>query len=151
MKRYFDLWASKEKNATAKAYRIFTIRSCKKNFPNLKKGMPIPTQEAYRAPNRQDQKRNSPWQVTVKTFKHRIKKEFESWKRLRSSHLQKKDLQKHLVICQKLFFLYIENRFFSHIIHPDYVFPVLNLPSLVPAFLPSRSESGYKIFNFFKC
>jgi hypothetical protein len=28
-------------------------------FPNLKKEMPMNTQEAYRTPNRQDQKRNS--------------------------------------------------------------------------------------------
>ena len=29
------------------------------NFPNLKKEMPINIQEAYRTPNRLDQKRNS--------------------------------------------------------------------------------------------
>jgi hypothetical protein len=29
------------------------------NFPNLKKEMPMNIQEAYRTPNRQDQKRNS--------------------------------------------------------------------------------------------
>jgi hypothetical protein len=31
----------------------------KENFPNLKKEMPMNKQEAYRTPNRQDQKRNS--------------------------------------------------------------------------------------------
>jgi hypothetical protein len=30
------------------------------NFPNLKKEMPMNIQEAYRIPNRRDQKRNSP-------------------------------------------------------------------------------------------
>jgi hypothetical protein len=30
------------------------------NFPNLKKEMPMNIQEAYRTPNRLDQKRNSP-------------------------------------------------------------------------------------------
>jgi uncharacterized surface protein with fasciclin (FAS1) repeats len=33
------------------------------NFPNLKKMMPITTQEAYRTPNRLDQKRNSSHQI----------------------------------------------------------------------------------------
>ena len=32
----------------------------KENFPNLNKEMPMNIQEAYRTPNRQDQKRNSP-------------------------------------------------------------------------------------------
>jgi hypothetical protein len=31
----------------------------KENFPNLKKEMPMSIQEAYRTPNRLDQKRNS--------------------------------------------------------------------------------------------
>jgi hypothetical protein len=31
----------------------------KENFPNLKKEMPMNIQEAYRTPNRLDQKRNS--------------------------------------------------------------------------------------------
>jgi hypothetical protein len=31
----------------------------KENFPNLKKEMPMKIQEAYRTPNRMDQKRNS--------------------------------------------------------------------------------------------
>jgi len=37
------------------------------NFPNLKKEMPINIQEAYRTPNRLDQKRNSSHHIIVKT------------------------------------------------------------------------------------
>jgi len=37
------------------------------NFPNLKKEMPINIQEAYRTPNRLDQKRNSSCHIVVKT------------------------------------------------------------------------------------
>jgi len=36
------------------------------NFPNLKKEMPINIQEAYRTPNRLDQKRNSSHHIIVK-------------------------------------------------------------------------------------
>ena len=37
------------------------------NFPNLKKEMPINIQEAYRTPNRLDQKRNSSHHIIIKT------------------------------------------------------------------------------------
>ena len=37
------------------------------NFPNLKKKMPINTQESYRIPNRLDQKRNSSCHIIIKT------------------------------------------------------------------------------------
>jgi hypothetical protein len=37
------------------------------NFPNPKKEMPINLQEAYRTPNRLDQKRNSSQHIIVKT------------------------------------------------------------------------------------
>ena len=37
------------------------------NFPNLKKEMPMNIQEAYRTPNRLDQKRNSSQHVTIRT------------------------------------------------------------------------------------
>jgi hypothetical protein len=37
------------------------------NFPNLKKEMPMNIQEAYRTPNRLDQKRNSSWHIIIKT------------------------------------------------------------------------------------
>jgi hypothetical protein len=37
---------------------IFNI-IIEENFPNLKKGMPMNIQEAYRTPNRLDQKKNS--------------------------------------------------------------------------------------------
>jgi hypothetical protein len=36
------------------------------NFPNLKKEMPMNIQEAYRTPNRLDQKRNSSRQITIR-------------------------------------------------------------------------------------
>ena len=39
------------------------------NFPNLKKEMPISIQEAYRTPNRLDQKRNSSCHIVVKITK----------------------------------------------------------------------------------
>ena len=37
------------------------------NFPNLKKEMPMNMQEAYRIPNRLDQKRNSSCHIIIKT------------------------------------------------------------------------------------
>jgi hypothetical protein len=39
------------------------------NFPNLKKEMPMNIQEACRAPNRLDQKRNSSRHITITTTK----------------------------------------------------------------------------------
>jgi hypothetical protein len=39
----------------------------KENFPNLKNDMPMNIQEAYRTPNRLDQKRNSPRHIIIKT------------------------------------------------------------------------------------
>ena len=39
------------------------------NFPNLKKEMPMNIQEAYRTPNRLDQKRNSSRHIVIKTPK----------------------------------------------------------------------------------
>ena len=37
------------------------------NFPNLKKEMPMNIKEAYRTPNRLDQKRNSSCHIIIKT------------------------------------------------------------------------------------
>ena len=37
------------------------------NFPNLKKEMPMNIKEAYRTPNRQDQKRNSSRHIIIRT------------------------------------------------------------------------------------
>jgi hypothetical protein len=37
------------------------------NFPNLKKEMPMNIQEAYRTPNRLDQKRNSSRHIILRT------------------------------------------------------------------------------------
>jgi hypothetical protein len=37
------------------------------NFPNLKKEMPMNIQEAYRIPNRRDQKRNSSRHIIIRT------------------------------------------------------------------------------------
>jgi hypothetical protein len=37
------------------------------NFPNLKKEMPMNIQEAYRTPNRLDQKRNSSQHIIIRT------------------------------------------------------------------------------------
>ena len=48
------------------------------NFPNIKKEMPMNIQEAYRTPNRLDQKRNSSQKIIIKTpnalYKDRILK-----------------------------------------------------------------------------
>jgi hypothetical protein len=38
------------------------------NFPNLEKGRDIQVQEVYRIPNHQDQKRNTPGYIIIKTF-----------------------------------------------------------------------------------
>jgi hypothetical protein len=45
------------------------------NFPNLKKEMPMNIQEAYRTPNRLDQKRNSSCHIILKTPKSKTKTE----------------------------------------------------------------------------
>jgi hypothetical protein len=45
------------------------------NFPNLKKERPMNIQEAYRTPNRLDQKRNSSRHIIVKT-PNALNKEF---------------------------------------------------------------------------
>jgi hypothetical protein len=43
------------------------ISSTKENFPNLKKEMPMNIQEAYRTPNRLNQKRNSSRHIIIRT------------------------------------------------------------------------------------
>ena len=45
----------------------FSNKMAEENFPNLKKEMPMNIQEAYRTPNRLDQKRNSSHHIIVKT------------------------------------------------------------------------------------
>jgi hypothetical protein len=44
----------------------FQLKGPVKNFPNLKKEMPMNIQEAYRTRNRLDQKRNSPRHIIIK-------------------------------------------------------------------------------------
>jgi hypothetical protein len=44
-----------------------------KNFPNLKKEMPMNIQEAYRTPNRLDQKTNSSHHIVIKHQMHKTK------------------------------------------------------------------------------
>jgi hypothetical protein len=41
-------------------------KSVEENFPNLKKEMPMNIQEAYRTPNRLDQKRNSSRHIIIR-------------------------------------------------------------------------------------
>jgi hypothetical protein len=41
-----------------------------KNFPNLKKEIPMNIQEVYRTTNRLDQKRNSSQHIIIRTTKH---------------------------------------------------------------------------------
>ena len=43
------------------------------NFPNLKNDIPIKVQEAYRTPNRLDQKKKSPRHIIIKTQSTQIK------------------------------------------------------------------------------
>jgi hypothetical protein len=45
------------------------------NFPNLKKEMPMDIKEAYRTPNRLDEKRNSSQNI-IKHQMHKTKKEY---------------------------------------------------------------------------
>jgi hypothetical protein len=45
----------------------FFNKIIEENIPNLKKEMPMNTKEAYRTPNRLDQKRNSSHHIIVKT------------------------------------------------------------------------------------
>ena len=54
------------------------------NFPNLKKEMPINIQEAYRTPNRLDQKRNPSHHIIVKTPNAQNKERISSkWKKVK--------------------------------------------------------------------
>jgi hypothetical protein len=46
------------------------------NFPNLKKEMPMNIQEAYRTPNRLEQKRNSSQHIKIKTTNALNKREY---------------------------------------------------------------------------
>ena len=46
------------------------------NFPNLKNDIPMKVQEAYRTPNRLDQKKTSPSHIIIKTQTFRLKKEY---------------------------------------------------------------------------
>jgi hypothetical protein len=52
--------------ASATEYNIFN-KIIEENFPNLKKEMPMNIQEAYRTPNRLDQKRNSSRHMKIRT------------------------------------------------------------------------------------
>jgi hypothetical protein len=45
----------------------FFNKIIEENFPNLKKEMPMNIQEAYRTPNRLDQKRNSSRHIIIRT------------------------------------------------------------------------------------
>jgi hypothetical protein len=53
---------------------VNTIKA--ENFPNLKKKLPIQVQEASRTPNRHDQNRTSPWNITIRTKAQRQEKEY---------------------------------------------------------------------------
>ena len=49
------------------------------NFPNLKKEMPMNIQEAYRTPNRLDQKRNSSRRIIIRTSNALNKDRIRGW------------------------------------------------------------------------
>ena len=58
------------------------------NFPNLKKEMPMNIQEAYRTPNRLDQRRNSSHHIIIKTPNSQNKeRNIKSSKGKRSSNI----------------------------------------------------------------
>jgi hypothetical protein len=50
-----------------KGQQISSTRIIEENFPNLKKEMTMNIQEAYRTPNRQDQKRNCSTHIIIRT------------------------------------------------------------------------------------
>jgi hypothetical protein len=50
-------------------------KTIEENFPNLKKEIPMNIQEAYRTPNRLNQKRNSSHHIIIKT-PNALNKEF---------------------------------------------------------------------------
>jgi hypothetical protein len=57
------------------------------NFPNLEKERDIQVQEAYRTPNHQDQKRNTPKHIIIKDTEQR--KNIETFKREKNkSHIK---------------------------------------------------------------
>jgi hypothetical protein len=59
-----------------------------KNFPNLKKEMSVNIQEAYRTPNRLDQKRNASRHIIIRTPKcTKQRKNITSSKGKRSSNI----------------------------------------------------------------
>jgi hypothetical protein len=65
-----NLWIKgvdeKEKFQLKRPVNIFN-KIIEENVPNLKKEMPMNIQEAYRTPNRLDQKRNSPQLIIIRT------------------------------------------------------------------------------------
>jgi hypothetical protein len=56
----------KEDSQLKRPVNIFN-KIIEENFPNLKKEMPMNIQEAYRSPNRLDQKRNSSLHIIIRT------------------------------------------------------------------------------------
>jgi hypothetical protein len=63
------------------------------NFPNLKKGMPMNIQEAYRTPNRLDQKIISSCHIITKCIKQR--KNVKSSKGKRSNNVERQNYQNY--------------------------------------------------------
>ena len=60
--RYRSEWGFQSKRVS----KIFN-KIIEENFPNLKKEIPMNIQEAYKMPNRLDQKRNSSHHIIIKT------------------------------------------------------------------------------------
>jgi hypothetical protein len=63
--RIIDIEESKD-SQLKEPVNIFN-KIIEENFPNLKKVMPMTIKEAYRTPNRLDQKRNSSHHIIIKT------------------------------------------------------------------------------------
>ena len=75
--------------------KIFN-KIAEENFPNLKKEIPMDIQEAYRIPNRLDQKRNSSHNITVKTPNAQNKERIQ--KAIRSSNIYRQTYQNYTSI-----------------------------------------------------
>jgi hypothetical protein len=69
-----------------------------KNFPNLKKDVPIKIKEPYRLPVRLDQKRKKPCQIVTKHYIYRTKKSIKIGKEKGSSNIQRHTYQNYALV-----------------------------------------------------
>jgi uncharacterized coiled-coil protein SlyX len=62
------IWIEENENSQVKGPENVFNKIIEENFPNLKKEMAIKVQEAYRTPNKWDQKRKSSHYIIIKTL-----------------------------------------------------------------------------------